>query len=344
MRFRWVRGTAAIATSIAALGLAACGSGDTAEAPPTESEAEADAFPVTIEHKFGSTEIAAPPERVVTIGYGEDDFSLSLGVAPVGARDFIGDYSAPERPWAKDLLAESPPEIIGAQELNFEQIAAMQPDLILGVYSFITERDYETLSKLAPTVAQSDEYIDGGVPWQEETLVHGQALGRTAEAEERIAETEKAFADARDRHPEFEGRSLVLASSEGGTLYAYSSEDLRTRFFTDLGFDVAPEIDELADGSFYAEFSEERIDLLDQDVLVLLEGSDTQESYESDPLWTRLDAFREGRVIFVDPGDLFAGALGFSSPLSLPYAIDAIEDPLAAATDDDPSTQPPEVE
>jgi iron complex transport system substrate-binding protein len=42
---------------------------------------------------------------------------------------------------------------------------------------------------------------------------------------------------------------------------------------------------------------------------------------------------RERRVIFLDPAGDLANALGFSSPLSLPYALDELVPRLAAALD-----------
>jgi iron complex transport system substrate-binding protein len=312
--------------------------------PEQISEADPDAFPVEIEHKFGTTEITEPPERVVTVGYAEDDIALSLGVVPVGLREFIGDYAGPERPWAKDELAEADPEVIGAEAINFEQVARLEPDVILGVYSLMTERDYKTLSKIAPTVAQPDEFVDGGVPWQEQTRIDGEALGRSEIAEEVIGETEAEFEKVREEHPEWEGKTALLAVIDGNTLYGYSSQDPRQRFFEDLGFTTPPEIDEIAGDRFYAEFSKEEIENLDQDVLILLESTTKQEEIEKDPLFQRLDVAENNSVIFVDADDQFAGSLGFGSPLSLPYAIEGIVPQLEDAADDDPETAPEEVE
>jgi iron complex transport system substrate-binding protein len=77
--------------------LVACGGAPapTAPAEPTSAptSAGAAAFPVTIEHAFGSTTVPAAPQRVATIGFNEADFALALGVVPVGVRDFIGEYA-----------------------------------------------------------------------------------------------------------------------------------------------------------------------------------------------------------------------------------------------------------
>ena len=74
---------------------------------------------------------------------------------------------------------------------------------------------------------------------------------------------------------------------------------------------------------------------MDQD-LVVMYGA--QEDILANPVFKRLDAVKEDRVIYLDLTDQFAGALGFASALSLPYLLDEAEQSLAAAVDGDPST------
>ncbi|WP_226357534.1 hypothetical protein [Pseudonocardia sp. ICBG601] len=61
------------------------GSGDGTPATPAASGT----FPVTVEHKYGSTEITAEPKRVVTLGYTDPDALLAVGIAPVGIVDWF---------------------------------------------------------------------------------------------------------------------------------------------------------------------------------------------------------------------------------------------------------------
>jgi iron complex transport system substrate-binding protein len=312
---------AALTIIAIALLLGGCGNEDTGDAP-TQTGA---GFPVTIEHKFGTTEVEAPPERVVAVGFNDQDFALALGVKPVGVRQFQGGIDITQRPWAQDELGSAEPQIIGAEELEFEKIAALRPDVILAVYSGLKERDYKKLSQIAPTIAQSGEYPDYGQPWQEQAQVTSEALGKDDAVAEDVQEQ---IAQVRREHPEFEGSSFVLASISTGQVYAYGSQDLRSRFFTDLGFEVPQEIEELTGESFFAQLSEEQLRLLDQDVVVVY-GS--REDVEGLPTFRRLDAVREGRVILMDPAGDFANALGFSSPLSLPYALDRAVPQLAEA-------------
>lgn len=141
-------------------------------------------------------------------------------------------------------------------ELNYEKIAALQPDLILGVYSGITPREYELLSQIAPTVAQTDEYIDFDVPWQVQTRTMGRALGREQQVEDLVVEVEAQFAAVRKAHPEWEGQTVAVAVlAEDEQFSTFASEDPRSRFFTSLGFQVPAEIDELAGDRFYVDVS-----------------------------------------------------------------------------------------
>ena len=82
--------------------------------------APADAFPVTIEHKYGETTIDAEPQRVVSIGFAEHDGLLALGVIPVGVRDWYGEQPFATWIWAQDELGDAEPEVLPSTELNFE--------------------------------------------------------------------------------------------------------------------------------------------------------------------------------------------------------------------------------
>lgn len=292
---------------------------------PLATHAQDDgAFPVTIEHKFGSTTITEAPERVVAIGYTEQDFLLALGVTPVAVRYWYGDENNAIFPWAEDKVEGELPVVLNMTygSLDYEAILALQPDLISAVTSGITQEEYDTLTQIAPTIAQSDEYIDFGMPWQEVTTTIGAAVGKLAEAEALVAEVETLFDDA--SYPEFEGKTIAVAYYSEGLYGFYTPQDSRGRFFTELGFVMPEALLEVAGDSFYAEISAEQVLLLDADVIAIvnlqfIEGG--REELESQPLFGSLPAVQDGRVVYFDVDA--ENAVGFSSPLSLPYALDA---------------------
>ncbi len=319
------------------LGIAGCTGGSGDGGGETTSERAR-----TIEHKYGSTEVRGTPGRVVTVGYTDQDPVLALGVTPVAVREWFGEHPSATWPWAQDELGDAEPEVLPAGELNFEQIANLAPDLIVGVSSGMTREEYGTLSEIAPTIVQSDEYVDFGVPWQEQTRVVGRALGRQKRAEELVSKVEARFAEARKAHPEFEGASGVVvgltSEDESYTPSPYGPQDLRSRFLASLGFEIPDEIAELAGDSFFANLSRERLGLIDTDLLVWVAvQADDFQAVRNDPIYQRLDAAREGRDVFLE--ELLAGALSFSTVLSLPFALDELVPRFAAAVDGDPTTR-----
>lgn len=313
-----LRSVAAVAVLL--LALAGCGS----DAPPEQSGGPAapGAFPVTLKHAFGETTIPAEPKRVVAIGYNDADFVLATGVVPVGVREFSGGFDWQNRQWAQQAQGGQKPTPLNGTTVPVEQVAALQPDAIIGVYSFLDKPTYDALSKIAPTVAQPTPDGMDAATWQEQTRITGQALGRTAQAEQAVAATEKKFADVRAAHPDFAGKKLTVDFVVEGEATKLGTDDLRAQAFQGLGFDVPAESTTL---------SKERQGELDGDVVAVLGRSKAEAM--ADPVFANIPAVKAGRVVFLSDTFTteFAGALGYSSPLSLPYAIDYMAPRLDAA-------------
>lgn len=324
-----------VALAVGVLAAAGCGGGGDGSpqandpAPPRD---RGGAFPVTIEHKYGSTTIEAEPQRVVTVGLSDHDVVLALGVVPVGVRKWYGDYERGVWPWAEKLLGDAEPAVLGSEELNFEQIAALNPDVILGLYSGLEDGEYEKLSQIAPTVAQSGEHADFGAPWQLMTRVAGQALGKAAEADTLVEEIEGRFHAIRGDHPEFEGVELAYAGVYGDEKFYVETEgSTRVQILLELGFTIPAELAALGADKFYHDLSPERLDLLDQQI-VLWEPADVSQmpAVERNALYQGLAVAREDREVFLtDP--VIAGAMAHSTVLSLPLVLDDLVPKLAAA-------------
>ena len=76
----------ALLLTLAAALLSACGDDSDTDSGAAAPAAEPSAFPVTIEHKYGSTTIEEAPKRIVVAGLREQDSLLALGVVPVARR------------------------------------------------------------------------------------------------------------------------------------------------------------------------------------------------------------------------------------------------------------------
>ncbi|MBW0115436.1 iron-siderophore ABC transporter substrate-binding protein [Pseudonocardia abyssalis] len=309
--------------------LAACGVPD----PGTDPGAAPSAgFPVSVEHALGTTEIPAAPERVVSLGYTDQDAILALGVVPVAIREFTGGQPSATWPWASDLLQGQQPEVLDG-EVGLEAVAALAPDLIVAVSAGLTREQYDSFSRIAPVITQpvGDQPFQSG--WQDTTRLIGQALGRSTEADGLVTDLEARFNAVAAEYPQLAGKRAAVAavsSVGGGQFFVWTSQDNRGRFLTSLGLTVPATFDGLAGENFYADISGEQLGLLDEtDVLVWLQIPGTENAtLQEQAGYPTLRIGQEGRVYDMTAEQ--AVALSFSSVLSLPSLLDTVPGELAA--------------
>ncbi|MFJ8146325.1 iron-siderophore ABC transporter substrate-binding protein [Streptomyces sp. NPDC096048] len=328
--------------SAAALGaglLAGCGSdsNDSADkAGADTSTAASGAFPVTVEHAFGTTEVTEAPKRVVSVGYTDDQTILAFGIKPVG---MVDQYPNPagqspdintQWPWVKDEWGDTKPEVVmknGDSGPNFEKIAALRPDLIVAVYSEIDQAAYDKLSKIAPTVGRTKaEKEPFSAPWQDNALHIAKALGKAEEGEKKVADIQGKLDAAKKAHPGLASQTAVVLSWYEDSVAPFTSTDVRGRLVTGIGFKYQTEIDKVADGNFYTKLSPERVDLVDVDRIFVINDKADQDKLKKFKLFTNLDAVKNGKVSYLldSEGPAVGAAISQGTLLSMPYAIDEL--------------------
>ncbi len=96
--------------------VAACGSEKPGEVAEDGS--------VTVKHVFGETKIPAPPKRVVSAGFTEQDDLLAVGVVPIAVTDWFGGEPFAVWPWAQPRLGGAQPVVLSlADGIQVDQIA-----------------------------------------------------------------------------------------------------------------------------------------------------------------------------------------------------------------------------
>lgn len=313
-------------------GLSACSA---SAAPAADSELGAPAtevFPVTVTHAYGDTVVPAEPRRVVVVGVTEQDIVLALGVAPVATTEWYGDQPYAVWPWAVDELGDAKPEVLSTSDgIQFERIAALAPDLIVGTNAGLAREDYEALRKIAPTIAHSGKHASAYFePWPEQTALVGTALGKKTEAQQLIADVKKRFADAAAAHPQFAGVPAIFLQAPyyEGSAIAYQ-DGLSTEFLTDLGFVVPAELAAYAKDGAQAYIPVEKLDVLDAGRVLIwaTEDDGAEAELAKNTLFGELDAVKGGRSLYT--GGVLAGAVYFSTVLSLPFVLDTLVPQLA---------------
>ncbi|MFG2006455.1 iron-siderophore ABC transporter substrate-binding protein [Spirillospora sp. NPDC048911] len=333
----WRRLAAILSAATLGAGLlAGCGS-DSTDAPSGGGDAPAAAggtFPVTVEHAFGSTKIDKAPQRVVSVGYTDDQAILALGTKPVG---MVDQYPNPpgktpdintQWPWVKDKWGGTRPEVVmnnGDSGPNFEKIAALRPDLIIAVYSEIDQAGYDKLSKIAPTVGRTKaEKEPFSAPWQDNAVHIAKALGKEAEGTKLVQGVQAKLDAARKAHPEFANQTAVALSWYKDSVAPFTTTDVRGRLVSGLGFKGATEIDKIAGGKFFTTLSPERIDLVDVDRIFVINDQADTAALKNFKLFANLAAVKNGKVSYLldSEGPAIGAAMSQGTLLSLPYAID----------------------
>ncbi|MFQ6484050.1 ABC transporter substrate-binding protein [Brachybacterium epidermidis] len=332
-------------TALALPALSACGSTDqdgdsagtgTSDGGSGQGSADPGAFPVTVTHLYGQTEVAAQPQRIATVSWVNGDSVLALGIVPVGmpAVEWGGNDNR-STDWADAKLEElgaawgsqsAPTTYSEADGIPADEIAALTPDLIIAAYSGLTQDEYEQLSRIAPTIGPiAPNYTTS---WQEAITAIGQATGRADAAQQVIDEVTGALAAVGEENPQVR-ESTFIAGTLGltdDTITLYTAGDTRPRFFTALGMTQAPVVTENTqdESTFMLPWSAERADELDSDIFYTWAAAgSTVESFQDHALFAQIPAVARGSMVLT-ADDHQTLSISAASALSLPWAIQNI--------------------
>ncbi|KZE90562.1 ABC transporter substrate-binding protein [Microbacterium sp. TNHR37B] len=333
------RRRAPLITALLAVALVMSGcAGETADSGASAPESGA-----VIEHAHGRTTVPEHPQRVVTLGLMSADIVAALGVNPVGVEELWGANDNGYLPWFDDYITanfDERPTVIPALEdgPNYEAIQALEPDLILGLYTGISDVEYARLSEIAPTIPYIDGPFDPGT-WQGMTETIGTALGKEDEADRLVSETESFIEELVSSHPVIEDKTFVwgLALTPGDPgMGAYLAYDARVRITEALGLVSTPYMETLEKTSegnlWYSGVSLENLSDVPADVFIAWPNngiSDVDYSLANE-VFLSWDPIASGSyVIFTEPAS--AAAITAPTVLSMPYILPGYIDHIAAA-------------
>ncbi|HTH85565.1 ABC transporter substrate-binding protein [Mycobacterium sp.] len=273
---------------------------------------------VSVKHIFGETKIPAPPKRVVSAGFTEQDDLLALGVVPIAVTDWFGGQPFGVWPWAQPKLGGAQPVVLNLNDgIQADQIASLKPDLIVATNAGLDQDTYTKLSAIAPTIAQSgpDAFFE---PWKDQATLIGQAVFKADDMTKLIAAVGDKFASVGKNNPQFAGKKVLLL---GGTFYEDSvrvtTPGWRTDFLTEMGFTIP----DTGRGLVSRDKMASVLDVAD--VLIwTTESDDEQAALLADPVVAKLQATVQRRNVFT--GKDLAGAIAFASTLSYPVVADQL--------------------
>lgn len=270
--------------------------------------------PLTIQHALGSTVIDHRPHRVAALDMNEVDFLDQLDVPVVGMpKDFIPHFLKEYRhnPAVEDLGSIVRP--------NLERVHRANPDLIL--MTSLQANHYHELTQIAPTLHFDVDYRNSQSNHIDVIKDHlidlGEIFGKEALARQRTAELDNTVEKVRRVTQGRPERALILLHNNG----AFNSFGVQSRYgfiFTELGVEpAAPGIDTSMHGQ---PVSSEFIQQADPDIIYVVDRTAIMEhrptmdaSSMANPLIRQTSAWRNNRVIYVDPEAWYVTAASVSA-------------------------------
>jgi iron complex transport system substrate-binding protein len=258
-----------------------------------------------IRHYLGETRVPVNPQRIVAADTGLTLGALvSVDAIPLAAgslASFMGrDFNEALYPMVDDV------EPISVESgINVEQIAALEPDMIVGIGPGLVEEVYDQLSEIAPTVPVD---LPPGSSVREYMRKVAETVGKTELLEERLAALDAKLASLREELPEI-GTVSIVSVFDASEVFVYNEPYELAQFVSALGGEVVPKFSELGaepgeDGDLNPRvpISLERLPEVDGETLFLSqvtaneEEAGSLEQVQGNPLWQRLPAVENGRV------------------------------------------------
>lgn len=314
----------AIAVLLAAMAVLQGCTDKTASVPPAPAaSATQPAFaPITIVHKLGTTVIEQRPRRVAVLDMNEVDFLDQLGVPVAGmVKDYVPHFLIryKDDQDIRDLGAIVQP--------NLEHIHALQPDLVL--MTSIQANQYQELSQIAPTLHFDVDYQNSESKHIEVVKQHlltlGRIFGKEDLARQKAAELDAKVADARKVTQERPEKALIVLHNNG----AFSAFGVQSRYgfvFDALG--VKPASTAIEAGLHGQPISSEFIQQANPDIIYVVDRTAVMEhrpvmtaEQMANPLLRQTNAWKNGRVVFVDADAWYITA---ASVTSLKRVIDDV--------------------
>ncbi|WP_375263121.1 siderophore ABC transporter substrate-binding protein [Palleronia sp.] len=277
---------------------------------------------VTVQDAQGEATVPAKPETVVVFDLAAIDTMSALGIEVDGVPDF-----APPA-YLEDVFAEAKP--VGTLfEPDFEELAAMQPDLI--VAGGRSQPQVGALSEIAPTL---DMTIDGGdiaAQAKARAQAYGKIFDRSGAADEAIAALEADISEAAEAVAG-KGDALILLAN-GGKISAYGPGSRFGWVHNALDLPEAREgletetHGEAVSFEFVAEVDPDWILVVDRTAAIGREGEAAQATLDN-PLVQGTKAGQAGQIIYLDSAPLYLAGGGIQS---MQITLDEITEAFADA-------------
>jgi len=277
---------------------------------PTEVE-----YPATVQTDTGPVTIEGPPGRVVSLSATATEMLYTLGAGEqVVATDLTSNYP--------DAAGETVK--LDAFNFNVEEVAALDPDLVILAFDFQGEGEALAALNIPFLLLGPPADIESSLSQLQNV---GLAIGRFPEAEVLAARLSEEMAAIVARSQAGSAQGVVIYHEVDETLYSTTSASFIGNLYSRLGLvNIA---DRLDGAGAFPQLSSEFIVEQNPQFIFLADANFgvTAEAVAARPGWDTIAGVEQGNVIALD-GDI-AGRWGPRTVDLMRAILDAVEDGLS---------------
>ena len=287
------------------------GSDVAVESPATtESTPAEETGTVTVVHTLGETEVPKNPKNVVVMDFGMLDAMDALGIEVAGlplsgtVPEYLSAYQNEE------VYAN----VGSLKEIDLEKVFEIEPELII-----IGGRQasyYEELSKIAPTVQLSVEASDYMNSFTTSMNYLGEIFGKEEEVATKLEAVQASMKEIAEKAAAKDVNGLVVLSN-GDAFSAYGKGSRFGIIHNEFGIKPVDETIEVsthgqnASFEYIVEQNPDYLFIVDRTAVTGGEGAAT--ALFDNELIKSTDAYKNGRVIYLDPVVWYSAGGGFTS-------------------------------
>ena len=289
----------------------AAGSNVAVESPAATEEATAEETgTVTVVHTLGETEVPKNPKNVVVMDFGILDAMDALGIEVAGL-----PLSGTLPEYLSDYANEEVYTNIGSlKEIDLEKVFEIEPELII-----IGGRQasyYEELSKIAPTVQLSVDASDYMNSFTTSMNYLGEIFGKEEEVATKLEAVQASMKEIAEKAAAKDANGLIVLSN-GDAFSVYGKGSRFGIIHNEFGIKPVDETIEVsthgqnASFEYIVEQNPDYLFIIDRTAATGGEGAAT--ALFDNELIQSTDAYKNGRVIYLDPVVWYTSGGGFTS-------------------------------
>ena len=262
---------------------------------------------ITIIHELDTVQVKHNPTRVVALDYTSlEDLEL-LGIPVLGIpKSHVPSHLAAfkEDPAVEDLGT--------LQEVNFEKVAALNPDVI-----FMSERlvnSYPELKKIAPTVYLKTDTKDFVGSFKKISGYFAQIFDKDEQINEELAKVDEKIKAVQEKIAHSEDKGLITMFNNGK--FSVYGKGSRFGIIHEV-FGVKPAVTDIdATATHGQAVSSEFIQQVNPDILFVMDrgavvaGKAADKRDIENALVQKTNAYKNGKVIYLNPERWYISGIG----------------------------------